>query len=171
MAAAPYTQPRGRSARCNQHNFLAGGLSGILYWDWLFADTVWIDHVRRGTEPGRELMKHAETYAIAKGCHSAWLDTFPAHGFYGKLGYKVFGVRDDCPVGQRRWFLKKRLVQGNHFGPTVPDSHTSPLTAKPPWQVLPQAVLADRYQPRGTARKSSSNYWANVAMLSLAKHI
>jgi GNAT superfamily N-acetyltransferase len=89
---------------------LVGGLSGILYWDWLFVDALWVDHVRRRTGLGRELMKHAETYAIAKGCHSAWLDTFQACGFYEKLGYKVFGVLDDYPVGQRRWFLKKDLV-------------------------------------------------------------
>jgi GNAT superfamily N-acetyltransferase len=88
-------------ARCNQHDLLAGGLSGILYWDQLFVDTPWVDHVRRERGLGRELMKHAETYAIAKGCHSAWLDTFQAYGFYEKLSYKVFGALDDYPVGQR----------------------------------------------------------------------
>jgi GNAT superfamily N-acetyltransferase len=89
---------------------LVGGLSGVLYRDWLFVEALWVDNARRGTGLGRELMKQAETHAMAKGCHSAWLDTFQACGFYEKLGYKVFGVLDDYPARERRWFLKKRLV-------------------------------------------------------------
>jgi GNAT superfamily N-acetyltransferase len=88
---------------------LAAGLSGVLYWSWLFVDALWVSDGWRGRGIGRALMAGAEDYACAKDCHSAWLDTFQARGFYERLGYKRFGVLDDYPPGQSRHFLRKRL--------------------------------------------------------------
>ncbi len=89
---------------------LRGGLSGILYWDWMFIDNLWVDDGLRGRGIGTELMNCAEQHAAARGCHSVWLDTFQARGFYEKLGYGVFGLLEDYPLGQQRAFMKKRLV-------------------------------------------------------------
>jgi GNAT superfamily N-acetyltransferase len=89
---------------------LKGGVSGMIYCDWLFVDGLWVDDNLRHRGVGAALMKHAEDHAIARGCHSAWLDTFQARGFYEAVGYELFGMLDDYPAGQKRCFLKKRLV-------------------------------------------------------------
>ena len=89
---------------------LKGGVSGIIYWEWLFVDNLWIDDSLQRRGIGTELIKRAESHAITKGCHSAWLDTFQARGFYEALGYELFGMLDDYPAGQKRYFLRKRLI-------------------------------------------------------------
>jgi len=88
---------------------LVGGLSGVMSWGWLFVDAVWVHPELRGKGAGRVLMARAESHAAAAGCHSAWLDTFQARGFYEALGYQVFGTLEDYPAGQTRSFLRKRL--------------------------------------------------------------
>ncbi len=88
---------------------LAAGLSGVLYWGWMFVDGLWVGEGWRGGGLGRALMARAEDHARARHCHAAWLDTFQARGFYEKLGYESFGVLDDYPPGQSRHFLRKRL--------------------------------------------------------------
>lgn len=89
---------------------LVAGLLGVTAWDWLFVEAVWVDAALRGTGAGRALMEAAEAHARARGCHSAWLDTFQARGFYETLGYAVFGSLPDYPPGQTRWFLRKTLA-------------------------------------------------------------
>ncbi|WP_369407862.1 GNAT family N-acetyltransferase [Roseomonas rosulenta] len=88
---------------------LLAGLSGVLSWGWLFVEAVWVDDALRGQGAGRRLMARAEAHALAAGCHSAWLDTFQAEGFYLALGYERFGVLEGYPGGQHRVFLRKRL--------------------------------------------------------------
>lgn len=89
---------------------LVGGLSGVMAWGWLFIDAVWVHPDLRGQGAGRVLMVHAESHAAAQGCHSVWLDTFQARGFYESVGYSVFGTLEDYPGEQTRWFLRKRLA-------------------------------------------------------------
>jgi ribosomal protein S18 acetylase RimI-like enzyme len=89
---------------------MVGGLSGMGSWGWVFIDAVWIDADHRGTGGGRMLMQAAEAHAVASGCHSVWLDTFQARGFYERLGYQVFGQLEDYPGDQARWFLRKRVA-------------------------------------------------------------
>src|SRR5271166_6729888 len=90
---------------------LAAGMSGLLSWQWLFVEALWVDDSWRGRGVGRALLTRAEAHAAAEGCHSAWLDTFQARGFYEALGYREFGVLDDYPAGQSRYFLRKRLIR------------------------------------------------------------
>jgi GNAT superfamily N-acetyltransferase len=89
---------------------LLAGFSGVMSWGWLFVEAVWVDAALRGQGAGRALMARAEAHALAEGCHAAWLDTFQAEDFYLALGYERFGVLEDYPAGQRRAFLRKRLV-------------------------------------------------------------
>jgi N-acetylglutamate synthase-like GNAT family acetyltransferase len=89
---------------------LKGGLSGLIYCDWLRVDGLWIDDVLRHRGIGTELMTRAENHAIARGCHSAWLTTFQARGFYEAVGYELFGVLDNYPAGQKQYFLRKPLI-------------------------------------------------------------
>jgi GNAT superfamily N-acetyltransferase len=72
---------------------LKGGVSGMIYWDWLFVDNLWIDDGLRHRGIGTELMIRAENHAIARGCHSVWLDTFQARGFYEAVEYELFGMK------------------------------------------------------------------------------
>jgi GNAT superfamily N-acetyltransferase len=88
---------------------LAGGLSGVISWGWLFIDAVWIRDDQRGHGAGRRLMASAEQHAAAQGCHAVWLDTFQARGFYQALGYSVFGELEAYPDAQTRYFMRKTL--------------------------------------------------------------
>jgi ribosomal protein S18 acetylase RimI-like enzyme len=94
----------------NAGNDLVGGLSGVTPWNWLFIDALWVDAAARGQGAGRMLMARAEAHALAEACHSAWLDTFQARGFYEAIGYTIFGALEDYPEGQTRYFLRKRLA-------------------------------------------------------------
>ena len=77
-------------------------------------------------ERGAALRRHceaklaqAEARAVAAGCHSAWLDTFQARGFYLALGYQEFGALNDYPPGQTRYFFCKRLAAAPDGCPSV----------------------------------------------------
>ncbi|MGE0665186.1 MAG: GNAT family N-acetyltransferase [Sphingomonadales bacterium] len=88
-----------------------GGLWGKLAYDWLFVELLAVPDGHRGSNHGTALMQEAERIARADSCVGIWLDTyeFQARGFYEKLGFEVFGTLDDHPVGQKRFFLRKRL--------------------------------------------------------------
>lgn len=88
---------------------LVGGLDGVIGWEWLFVDNLWVHDALQRQGHGGDLLARGERYALEHGCHSVWLDTFQARGFYEKQGYTVFGTLSDYPAGQTRYFLKKRL--------------------------------------------------------------
>ena len=90
---------------------VVGGLSGRTAFGWLFVELLFVPESLRGQGIGRDLMHRAETEAVARGCHAAWLDTFQfqARGFYERLGYTCFGELSDYPPGFSRYFLKKTL--------------------------------------------------------------
>jgi len=89
----------------------AGGLWGRISYDWLFVELLAVPDAARGQGLGRHVMEQAEAIAREAGCAGIWLDTyeFQARGFYEKLGYTLFGTLEDHPVGQRRFFMMKRL--------------------------------------------------------------
>ena len=89
---------------------LKGGISGVIYCDWLRIDGLWVGDALRHRSIGTRLMTRAENHAIARGCHSAWLTNFQACGFYEAGGYEVFGTLDNFPAGQQQHFLRKRLI-------------------------------------------------------------
>jgi GNAT superfamily N-acetyltransferase len=97
---------------------IQGGLLGHIWGGWLEIHLVWIAHPLRGQNHGSALLAEAEKLAIARGCHSAYLDTFSfqAPEFYQKQGYQVYGVLEDCPTGHRRLYLRKSLVPRDSAG-------------------------------------------------------
>jgi GNAT superfamily N-acetyltransferase len=98
-------------ALCDENGNVIGGLWGRTALGWLFVEVVAVpEHLRR-RGIGTELMSRAESEAIVRGCHSAWLDTFEfqARGFYERLGYSCFGELNDYPCGFSRYFMKKAL--------------------------------------------------------------
>ena len=88
-----------------------GGLWGKTVYDWLFVEWLAVPEAYRGKAFGTALMREAERIARATNCVGIWLDTFEfqARGFYEKLGFEVFGTLEDHPIGQCRFFLRKRL--------------------------------------------------------------
>ncbi len=93
-------------------NAVIGGLWGHTGYDWLATHLLVVPAGLRGRGIGTELMQRAETEAVARGCHGAWLDTFEfqARGFYERIGYVCFGELPDYPRGFSRYFMKKALV-------------------------------------------------------------
>src|SRR5476649_1848804 len=75
---------------------ILAGLDAVVRVQWMFVENLWVDESLRGRGVGRHLMARAEAAALARGCHSAWLDTmsFQAPDFYRKLGYTIFATLD-----------------------------------------------------------------------------
>jgi GNAT superfamily N-acetyltransferase len=91
---------------------VVGGLWGRTVYDWLFVELLFVPESLRGRGVGTDLLQRAEREAVARGCHSAWLDTFEfqARGFYERLGYTCFGELANYPAGAARYFMKKALA-------------------------------------------------------------
>jgi GNAT superfamily N-acetyltransferase len=90
---------------------VTGGLIGRTGWSWLYVENLVVPPGLRGAGWGRRVLAAAEAEARARGCIGARLDTysFQARGFYEKQGYAVAGEIADCPPGQTRWTMTKRL--------------------------------------------------------------
>jgi ribosomal protein S18 acetylase RimI-like enzyme len=89
---------------------LLAGVIGVVSWEWLFIEALWVGDDLRGLGVGRQLMRRAEAHGLESGCHSAWLDTFQARPFYEAIGYEVFGQLDGYPAAQTRYFMRRRLT-------------------------------------------------------------
>lgn len=90
---------------------LKAGINGYTGWGWLFTQWLWVDESLRGQGMAGRMLQAAEDEARARGCHSAWIDTFNpvAEKAYTRQGYEVFGELPDFPIGRTRKFLKKKL--------------------------------------------------------------
>ena len=90
---------------------IAGGVIGIIYWDWLYIDLMWIKAELRGHGLGHRLLTLVEDEARRRGATHAHLDTFSfqAPGFYQKHGYQVFGELSNFPSGHQRYYMTKSL--------------------------------------------------------------
>jgi GNAT superfamily N-acetyltransferase len=90
---------------------LVGGLVGVINWSWFLIHVVWVARGHRGKGIGSALMEAAEQEARRHGCDRAHLSThdFQAPAFYGRLGYSIFSVWDDYPVGSKMFHMKKAL--------------------------------------------------------------
>ena len=90
---------------------IVGGISGYTAWGWLYVQWLWVAETRRGQGLATRMLAAAEQEARARGCHSAYIDTFNpmALKLYQRAGYVPFGALDDFPQGRTRTFLQKRL--------------------------------------------------------------
>ena len=91
---------------------VVGGLRGNTGWNWLYVECLAIAEHVRGQRWGSQLLATAEREAAARGCHSAYLDTFDfqALPFYQKQGYTLFGTLDGFAGDHKRYFLQKRFA-------------------------------------------------------------
>jgi GNAT superfamily N-acetyltransferase len=90
---------------------IIGGLSGWLFWDWLYIDRLWVAEGERGNGTGRHLVLEAERMALERGIKKSHLSTtsFQALDFYLALGYSVYGQLEDLPRGHTTYYLRKNL--------------------------------------------------------------
>ncbi|MBZ9769057.1 GNAT family N-acetyltransferase [Mesorhizobium sp. CA6] len=90
---------------------LVAGISGYTAWGWLYVQWLWVDERLRGKGIAAGMLDAAEQEAAARGCHSAWIDTFNpiAEKVYRRQGYQPFGTLPDFPIGRSRVFLQKKL--------------------------------------------------------------
>jgi ribosomal protein S18 acetylase RimI-like enzyme len=89
-----------------------GGITGGVWGGWFHVVALWVDVPLRGRGAGRELLLAAEREARGHGATHAFLEThsFQAPRFYERLGYRVFGVLEDYPPGERQYFMRKDLA-------------------------------------------------------------
>jgi GNAT superfamily N-acetyltransferase len=88
-----------------------GGISGYTAWGWLYVQWLWLDAGLRGQGLAAQMLDAAETEALRRGCHGAYIDTFNpvALKVYRRQGYIPFGQLADFPKGRTRTFLQKPL--------------------------------------------------------------
>jgi ribosomal protein S18 acetylase RimI-like enzyme len=99
-------------ARDGNQNIIGGLLVGLQPgWRWMRLDWLWIEESHRGAGIGRRLIELAEREGQKLGCLHVAVDTleFQARGFYEKLGYSVYAVQEDYPVGHRKFLMRKTL--------------------------------------------------------------
>ncbi|WP_028672509.1 GNAT family N-acetyltransferase [Saccharospirillum impatiens] len=88
---------------------LLGGILANCYWNGLEIDTLWVSSNQRSNGLGSQLMYRAEDFGAKNGAVVSFLKTMEAKGFYEKLGYEVYGVLEDRPIGTMLYHMKKRL--------------------------------------------------------------
>jgi len=90
---------------------LLGGLVGRTSLGLLFVDLIFVPDALRGQGVGAQIMRMAETEAVARVCRQAVLFTiaFQAPEFYRRLGYAEFGRIASGPAEQARVFMTKTL--------------------------------------------------------------
>jgi len=86
-----------------------GGARGNVYWNGLEVDLLWVDAAHRGAGIGQRLMARLEDFARGHAAVVAYLRTVDARAFYERLGYSVYGVLEDRPIGTVLYHMNKRL--------------------------------------------------------------
>ena len=89
------------------------GLRGLLGWDWLYVQVLWVDEAHRHSGIGSRLLERAERSAQERGCIGSCLSTFTfqAPEFYKKHGYSDFGQIDHYPGESTMHFMSKRFKE------------------------------------------------------------
>lgn len=107
-----------------------GGLLGATGWSWLYVENLVVPAELRGAGWGARLMRAAEDEARRRGCTGIRLDTysFQARGFYEGLGFAVVGQIEDCPPGQTRFTMTKRLDRPEAASEPWPDGAAPRVT-------------------------------------------
>ncbi len=95
---------------------IIAGIRSVFYLgECLVINVLFVDENYRHKGLGGALLQKVENEAKGAGAKMVHLDTFDfqAKDFYLKHGYKIFGVLEDCPMGHKRYYLKKNLQEDN----------------------------------------------------------
>ena len=95
----------------NGDEVIAGLCADVSIWKILYLSVFFVEENDRHQGLGAILLNKVEEKAKQLCATLSHLDTFDwqAKDFYIKHGYEVFGVLDDCPKGQKRYYMKKVL--------------------------------------------------------------
>lgn len=93
----------------NADHMVIGGVRGNIYWGGIEVELLWVDDAHRRRGIGQALMQRAEAFARERGAVVAYLRTVDARPFYERIGYTVYGVLEDRPIGTMLYHMKKRL--------------------------------------------------------------
>lgn len=93
----------------NDTSQVVGGIKATIFWNGLEIDTLWVAPEYRRKGIASQLMSEAEKLAVDHGAGVAYLKTVKAKAFYERLGYSVYGVLEDRPLGSLLYHMKKRL--------------------------------------------------------------
>jgi len=90
---------------------IVGGVTGILWGEWLFIELLWIDERFRGHDYGTKLLDALGAKAKSLGATNVYVDTmsFQAPEFYRKLGFRDFGRLEGFLDDHTRYWLTKPL--------------------------------------------------------------
>ena len=88
-----------------------GGVTGMICYNCLYVDELYIDPAFRGQGWGRKLMEAAEAYGRNRRCTFFTVDTmdWEAKEFYEKLGYTVEFARSGFEKNSTLYFMRKNL--------------------------------------------------------------
>ena len=88
------------------------GCSGIVLFQCMYIDNLWVDKSLRNKRIGVKLMKIAEEHALQHGCTMITLITmnWEVPKFYQKLGYEIEFIRVGLEKGTMVYFLKKTVT-------------------------------------------------------------
>jgi GNAT superfamily N-acetyltransferase len=89
-----------------------GGAQGNVYWNGVEVELLWVAETHRRLGIARDLMTRLEDFARGHGAVIAYLRTVDARPFYERIGYEVYGVLEDRPIGTVLYHMKKRLDGG-----------------------------------------------------------
>ncbi len=93
----------------NGNGNICAGVEANIYWDGCEIDILWVAEHERRKGYATKLMAAIEQAAGSEGAVIAFLKTFDAKAFYESIGYEVFGVLEDRPIGSKLYHMKKRL--------------------------------------------------------------
>lgn len=93
-----------------------GGISGVLFYESLYIDSLWIDESLRKQGLGTKLMDEAENFGKKQGAKFITLNTMDWEGlhFYQKLGFSIEFIRDGYAKDSKMFLLRKNLTSFPH---------------------------------------------------------
>jgi GNAT superfamily N-acetyltransferase len=98
---------------CAEDDKIVGGIKANVYWNGLEIEVLWVNDGFRRKGIATKLMEEAEDFARQMGAVVAFLKTGKARAFYESLGYQVYGILEDRPIGSVLYHMKKRLDRGD----------------------------------------------------------
>ena len=97
---------------CFDNETLVGGVVGVLQFDNLYIDLLFVELSYRHQGIASNLMKLLEEEALNQGINQAYLGTtsFQAKDFYQRFGYEVKVALPNFPKGHTHYTMVKKLV-------------------------------------------------------------
>jgi GNAT superfamily N-acetyltransferase len=95
----------------NDDGKVIGGIGGYTTLGILHIAELWVDEKHRGHGYGEDLLMHAETNALDKGCIAGQIACFSFQNleFLKSQGYEVLGFSDAYPNDVREYYLTKKF--------------------------------------------------------------